>query len=302
MNAPKQINNAPPHFFSKITDLRMTSLTNPSWVSSREELVNQSAAERNNDLHDNVADFLFETRLWTCAAWSNFGSGNRIYRNWSMVLSLSAQKTAGGKKEKENGRAVHRAGNHTITLTVFLSAACSLPFSFTNFDGKKPLFLLFLFPPVDISSRSTDSLANFASPSFTNAPSSSSFLPSSSSSCWQITLSSGTLFHLATPASLFCHFTFTQTANLLHFPSNFQMNFTGTDWRSPFTSLFTISLCFCFEFSFRELYWHHSMTVTLSLFLSHSHSLLCLSPSIVNSNGLFGTTLTSALIPADPSV
>lgn len=125
----------------------MTSLTNPSWVSSREELVNQSAAQRNNDLHDNVADFLFETRLWTCAAWSNFGSGNRIYRNWSMVLSLSAQKTAGGKKEKENGRAVHRAGNHTITLTVFLSAACSLPFSFTNFEGKKkPSFPPLTFP------------------------------------------------------------------------------------------------------------------------------------------------------------
>lgn len=149
MNAPKQINNAPPFFFSKITDLRMTSLTNPSWVSSREELVNQSAAQRNNDLHDNVADFLFETRLWTCAAWSNFGSGNRIYRNWSMVLSLSAQKTAGGKKRKRKWQSCSQGWKpynnpHCVSVGRLLFAI----FLYKLWRKKKPSFCSFSFPPL----------------------------------------------------------------------------------------------------------------------------------------------------------
>ena len=142
----------------------------------------------------------------------------------------------GGKKEKENGRAIHRAGNHTINLTVFLSTACSLPFSFTNFEGekkKRSFYSLSLFPPVDISSQSTDSLANSTPTSFTNSPSSSSFLPSSSSSCWQITLSSGTLFHLATPASLFLPLYFHTNCKPPSFPLQFSNEFHWHGLKKP---------------------------------------------------------------------
>ena len=179
----------------------------------------------------------------------------------------------GGKKEKENGRAIHRAGNHTINLTVFLSTACSLPFSFTNFEGekkKKRSFYSLSFPPLTFP-------LNLQIHWLTPPPPPLQTLPPPLPSCPPLPPLVGRLrwavAHYSTwqrRPPFFCHFTFTQTANLLHFPSNFQMNFTGTDWRSPFTSLFTISLCFCFQFSFRELYWHHSMTVTLLLSLSLS--------------------------------
>lgn len=61
-----------------------------------------------------------------------------------------------------------------------------------------------------------------------------SFFSSPTSSCCLIKFSSGTLFKLAITASFSA--TYTQTANLFHFHSNFQMNFTGMKWRGPFTS------------------------------------------------------------------
>lgn len=161
-------------------------------------------------------------------------------QGYEQVTGAAESDHTKDSRGKSNGRAIHGAGSHTINLTVFLSSACSLPFSLTNFRGKKKQnsFCSFPFLPLTFP-------LNLQIQWLT--PSSSSFLPSSSSPCWLIRFNNGTLFHLAMPASLSA--TYTLTPNLFHFPDNFQMNFIGMKWRSPFTSLFTTSLRFCFEFT-----------------------------------------------------
>ena len=181
--------------------------------------------------------FFFKTRLWTCVTWSNFGSGNRTYCNRSLVLCLSAQKTPGGKKRKRKWQSYSQGWKpynkpHCVSVDRLLFAI----FLYKLWRGKKKkrsFYSLSLFPPVDISSQSTDSLANSTPTSFTNSPSSSSFLPSSSSSCWQITLSSGTLFHLATPASLFLPLYFHTNCKPPSFPLQFSNEFHWHGLKKP---------------------------------------------------------------------
>lgn len=69
--------------------------------------------------------------LYTCnlQKWDNSDSREQQYE---LVAGAESDHTK-DSKGKANGKAIHKAGNHTINLTVFLLATCSLPFSFTNF-------------------------------------------------------------------------------------------------------------------------------------------------------------------------
>lgn len=98
---------------------------------------------------------------------SNLGTGNK------RIPLLSIDHTKDGTVwAKVNGRAIHSVGNRTINLSVFLSATCSLPFSFTDFMKEKnppPNSLLFLFPHFDIFFHTADSVAHFT-PLYPNFP------------------------------------------------------------------------------------------------------------------------------------
>lgn len=106
------------------------------------------------------------------------------------VTGAESDHTKESRGKKANGRAIHRPGNHTITLTVFLPPACSLPFSFTNFWGEKIKKKLSLFCFLS-SHWHFLSIYRFSSslclplplPFFQSLP---LLPPSSSSSCWLI--------------------------------------------------------------------------------------------------------------------
>lgn len=187
--------------------------------------------------------------LWPCVTCS---SGSNLVTVWSgRRCWVWLHKRQQGKNKWQT----YSQGWKPYNKPHCLSALCHFPLQTSKRGEKKSSFCSFSFLPLTFP-------LNLQIHWLTSPP---LFIPSSSSSCWLISSTNGTLFQLAPPASLSA-----TNSKSLSFPLQFPNEFYWHgEKRSIHLPLHLLSV-FLFWVHFRKLYWHHSMTITLSLPLSQS--------------------------------